>query len=365
MTTDPIPDAPGDPLGQAMRWRAGGEAVAVATVVQTWGSAPCPAGSVMAIGAGGRIAGSVSGGCVEAAVIQAALEAVEDGAPQLLSYGVSDGSAWSVGLACGGTIRVFVQPVGDRTGAMTPGTLHRLVEAHAERRLAVLATRLADGTQMLLLDRDGPLSAADGAAVGITARAVVAAAEGAVAAGRSRLAEVEGGDWFLGVTMPAVRVLIVGAVHIAQALAPMARLLGMRAVVIDPRTGLATAERFPGTELVRSWPDEALRALRLDRHSAVVALTHDPKLDDPALDAALASPAFYIGALGSRHTQAARRERLRMQGHDAAALARIHGPVGLPIGAVGAGEIALSIAAQLVAVRRDAALAAPATGHGG
>ncbi len=192
---------------------------------------------------------------------------------------------------------------------------------------------------------------------------MLAAAERAVAAGRSRLEEIEGGEWFLGVAMPAVRLLVVGAVHIAQALAPMARLLGMQAVVIDPRAGLATAERFPGTELVPAWPDDALRALGVDQHSAVVVLTHDAKLDDPALDAALASPAFYIGALGSRGTQGARRERLRALGHDAAALARIHGPVGLPIGASGAGEIALSILAELVAVRRDAALGASGAGQ--
>ncbi len=355
MMADPGPDAAGDPLALAARWRAGGEAVALATVVETWGSAPCPAGSVMAIGAGGRIAGSVSGGCVEAAVIEAALETVRNGTPQLLSYGVSDGSAWSVGLACGGTIRVFVQPVAEQGGAMAPATLDRLAEAQAARGLAVLATRLADGAQLLLRDRDGQLLAEDGA----IPEAVLAAAERAVAAGRSRLDEIAGDEWFLGVAMPAVRLLIVGAVHIAQALAPMARLLGMQAVVIDPRAGLATAERFPGTELVPAWPDDALRALGIDRHSAVVVLTHDPKLDDPALDAALASPAFYIGALGSRGTQGARRERLRALGHDTAALARIHGPVGLPIGAIGAGEIALSILAELVAVRRDAALAAP------
>ena len=354
MRADPVPDAAGDPLALAARWRAGGETVALATVVETWGSAPCPAGSVMAIGTGGRIAGSVSGGCVEAAVIEAALETMQDGTPQLLSYGVSDGSAWSVGLACGGTIRVFVQPVAEQGGAMTPATLDRLAEAQAARGLAVLATRLADGAQLLLRNRDGRLLAEDGAFAG----AVLAAAAQAAAAGRSRLAEIEGSEWFLGVAMPAVRLLVVGAVHIAQALAPMARLLGMQAVVIDPRAGLATAERFPGTELVPAWPDDALRALGIDRHSAVVVLTHDPKLDDPALDAALASPAFYIGALGSRGTQAARRERLRALGHDAAALARIHGPVGLPIGASGAGEIALSILAELVAVRRDAA---PAT----
>ena len=238
---------------------------------------------------------------------------------------------------------------------MTPRTLHHLAEARRARRLAVLATRLPDGLQVLLQDQAGRLLAepeSEPASEGL-----VAAATQTVIAGRSRLLEIEGREWFLNLQTPPARLLVVGAVHIAQVLAPMAGLVGLQVVVIDPRAGFATAERFSNVELILSWPDEALRELAVDRHSAVVTLTHDPKLDDPALDAALASPAFYIGALGSRRTQDARRDRLRAEGHDAAALARIRGPVGLPIGAVGAEEIALSIVAELVAVRRNAALA--------
>ena len=244
---------------------------------------------------------------------------------------------------------------------MTPETLRRLVAARRARRLAVLATRLPDGMQLLLQERDGRLiaepdgDAASTATAGPALEAIVAAAARAVAAGRSGPVLIEDREWLLALQAPVVRLLVVGAVHIAQALAPMARLAGLQAVVIDPRAGFATPDRFPGTELVPAWPDEALLALGIDRHSAVVTLTHDPKLDDPALHAALASPSFYVGALGSQKTQALRRERLRVLGHDAAALARIHGPVGLPIGAVGAEEIALSILAELVAARRGAA----------
>ncbi len=254
---------------------------------------------------------------------------------------------------------------------MTPDTLHRLVAARRARRLAVLATRLPDGIQLLLQDRDGQLAvepdddAAPTAGGGPMVEPVVAAAVRAVATGRSGPVLIEGREWILALQAPVARLLVVGAVHIAQALAPMARLVGLQVAVIDPRAGFATPDRFPATELVPAWPDEALRALGVDRHSAVVTLTHDPKLDDPALDAALASPCFYVGALGSRKTQALRRERLRALGHDGAALARIHGPVGLPIGAVGAEEIALSILAELVATRRGAALGRSEGGSGG
>jgi len=229
---------------------------------------------------------------------------------------------------------------------MTPETLAALRAAHAARRPALLATRLPDGAQYLLPDPAAPPALAD------------AAAE-ALALGVSRGVTLPDGTWFLHARMPAPRLVIVGAVHIAQALAPMAAGLGFAIRVIDPRRAFATAERFPGVALAHAWPDEALDADPPDAATAIVTLTHDPKLDDPALDRALRSDAFYVGALGSRKTHAARLQRLAALGHGPEALARIHGPVGLAIGAVTAPEIALSILAELVAVRRGAALTRP------
>ena len=224
---------------------------------------------------------------------------------------------------------------------MTPATLDRLQSARAAGEPVVLATRLPGGAQLLLPGDDAPPALLD-------------AAQAALRADRSGVVEADG-TWFLHAYNPPLRLVVVGAVHIAQALVPMAAGLGYGVTVADPRRAFATDERFPGVTVSTDWPDEALDALRPDSRTAIVTLTHDPKLDDPALDRALRSRAFYIGALGSRRTHAARMERLRALGHDDAAMARIHGPVGLNIAAVTAPEIALSILAQVVAVRRGAA----------
>ncbi len=209
---------------------------------------------------------------------------------------------------------------------------------------AVLATRLPDGAQIVLPDK-----AADSA--------LREAASMALRRDQSGIATVGAERWFLHVHAPAHRLLIVGAVHIAQALSPLAALTGLAVTVIDPRRGFASAERFPGVSLMTTWPDEALLALAPDRRTAIVTLTHDPKLDDPALHAALRGEAFFLGALGSRKTHAARLERLAALGHGPDALARIRGPVGLALGAVTAPEIALSIVAEIVAARRGSTLA--------
>ncbi len=226
---------------------------------------------------------------------------------------------------------------------MTPGVLRALVAARQSGPAAVLVTRLADGAQWLAPDAALP-------------GAVGEAAESARASGRSEAVEVGGEAWFVQVQAPPPLLVIVGAVHIAQALAPMAGLLGMAAVVVDPRPGFNTEARLPGVRRVLAWPDEALGGLGLGAESAVVALAHDPKLDDPALDAALRAGVGYVGALGSRKSHAARLERLAALGHDAAARARVRGPVGLALGAETAPEIALSILAEIVAVRRGSAL---------
>jgi xanthine dehydrogenase accessory factor len=224
---------------------------------------------------------------------------------------------------------------------MTPDTIAALEAAKRDGRPVVLATRLPDGEQYLLPDPALP-------------EALNAAADHALHEDESGTVKIGNNDWFLHVYNPPLRLVVVGAVHIAQALVPFASQCGFAVIVVDPRRSFASDERFPNVTISTEWPDEAMDALRPDPRTAVVTLTHDPKLDDPALDRALKSRAFYIGALGSRRTHAARLKRLRELGHTEEAMARIKGPVGLNIEAVTAPEIALSIIAEIIAVRRGA-----------
>jgi xanthine dehydrogenase accessory factor len=227
---------------------------------------------------------------------------------------------------------------------VTPDLLAALTEARQAARPVVLATILPGGAQRLLPDPVAPA-------------ALNEAAERALREDASGTVKIDGQDVFLQVHNPPLRLVVVGAVHIAQALVPIASQAGFAVIVVDPRRAFATDERFPNVTVSTDWPDEAMDALQPNVRTAVVTLTHDPKLDDPALDRALKSPAFYIGALGSRKTHAARLGRLRELGHEEAALARIKGPVGLNIEAVTAPEIAISIVAELIAVRRGSPLA--------
>jgi xanthine dehydrogenase accessory factor len=232
---------------------------------------------------------------------------------------------------------------------LTPETRTALAQYRAAKRPVVLATRLSDGAQALILDDHTDAAVHP---------ALTVAAQDALAHDHSHAVEVEGAKWFLHAFLPPLRIAVVGAVHIAQALVPLAAQLGYAVTVIDPRRAFATEDRFPNVTVSTAWPDAAMAEFAPDLRSAVVTLTHDPKLDDPALDAALKSGAFYIGALGSRKTHNARLARLRELGHTEATMARIRGPVGLAIEAETAPEIALSILAEIVAVRRGAALAA-------
>ncbi|SDI09637.1 XdhC family protein [Lutimaribacter saemankumensis] len=312
----------------ALDWHRAGKGAALCTVVQTWGSAPRRVGSQLVVSGLGEIQGSVSGGCVEGAVIVEALEALDDGKHRLLEFGVSDDDAFAVGLACGGTIRVLVEPVGS---VLPEDVLAELVEARANRQAVAVEADLEEGARRIVHDGYAERFRMD----------------------RSGFEEDE--RVFVTIHNPPLRMLIVGAVHIAQALVPIARVAGYDPVLIDPRETFGSQERFPGETIVNEWPDEGVRAFGLDARTALVLLTHDPKLDDPALTEALRSDVFYIGALGSTRTHAKRVERLTEAGFAEAEIARIHGPVGLDIGAANPGEIAVSIMAEITQVLRRGA----------
>ncbi|WP_299772382.1 XdhC family protein [uncultured Tateyamaria sp.] len=313
---------------QALEWIKAGKGAALATVIETWGSAPRRAGAQMVVSGDGDMMGSVSGGCVEGAVVVEAMEALENGTPRLLEYGVSDGDAFAVGLACGGTIKILVEPVG---AAMPDNMLDALVTARASRQRAayVVDTETWDRR----LDHDGH----------------------AARFAKDRTGMEEDGKTFVAIHNPPLRLAIVGGVHIAQALVPMAKLAGYDPYIIDPREAFGSEARFPGERVINDWPDDALAEIGVDARTALVLLTHDPKLDDPALHIALKSEAFYIGALGSTRTHAKRVARLEEAGFTADQIARIKGPIGLDIGAASPPEIAVSILAQMVATLRQGA----------
>jgi len=293
-------------LAAAQSWK--GEPLALATVISTWGSAPRPKGSHMLVHGDGRFEGSVSGGCVEGDILDTASQVIAGAPFQVKTYGVADDSAWEVGLPCGGQISVMVQPVSAE--GFDPELFDRIAEAR-------------DSGQGLTVTTD-------------------------LATGHSDLRPVETGEVFANRYAPPRRLLIVGAVQIAQSLAALAATLGIEVVVIDPRGRFLTEERFPNVTLDDRWPDEAVEAYRPGPSTAVVTLSHDTKIDDPALIAALSTNAAYVGALGSRKSHAARRERMAAAGLSAAQIDRIDGPVGIDIGAIGPAEIALSIAAAMV-----------------
>ena len=310
---------------RALDWHRAGKGAVLATVIETWGSAPRPVGSQLVVSGQMAMMGSVSGGCVEGAVVAEAVASLADGTSRLLSFGVSDEQAFAVGLACGGTIRILLEPVG---AAIPAALLADLVAARAARRAVAYRVNLTTWER-------GLESASD-------------ALDARFRADQSGVA----GEDFIAIHNPPLRMVIVGAVHIAQHLVAMARACGYDPLLVDPREAFGSAARFPGEVISHDWPDAALKTFGLDARTAVVTLTHDPKLDDPAIGAALASPAFYIGCLGSSRTQAQRLARLTAAGFSAEDLARLHAPVGLNIGARSPAEIALSVMAQITQVLR-------------
>jgi xanthine dehydrogenase accessory factor len=314
-------------LSELERAQAGGERVALATVVATRRSAPRPVGSKLLVTSGGELHGSVSGGCVESEVYESCQAVLRGGRPQLLSYGISDDEAFEVGLPCGGEIDVFVEEP-------DPELLERLAQVVREERRALVDTDLESGEQRLVLEGEEPR------------------ADELIRGARSELLEVEGRRVFADVFGPPPRLLVYGAVDTAEALCRAARTIGWQTIVADARGKFATRERLPSADQVLvAWPEEALAEVAPDHATAVVVLTHDDKFDVPALKGALQTDAFYVGALGSRRNQERRRGRLLEAGVPEESLERVHGPAGLDLGAATPGETALSILAEIFATR--------------
>ena len=321
-------------LDDLNHWLEDGESIALATVVWAEGPSPRPLGSCLAVTSSGQMAGSVSGGCVEGAVFEEAQSVLSGGPPKRLRFSATDEEGWEVGLACGGTIEVYVEP-------LVEAHRHLLAALEAEETIA-LATCLDGGGHLLAWPDDrleGDLSLAPGLA---------ALFPGPTAELRHR----SEGDVFLEVFTPPPTLVIVGAVHVAMPLVVLAQTLGFHVRVADARRTFATRARFPTVdELIVAWPQETLKAEELGPQHYVVILSHDPKFDLPALQIALRSRAAYVGLIGSRTTQAKRKAALREEGFGEAELARIHGPVGLDLGGREPAEIALAILAEIVVVR--------------
>jgi xanthine dehydrogenase accessory factor len=355
-----------DILTQIDHWLEEKQPIALATVIQTWGSAPRGVGAKMAVIPSGEMAGSVSGGCVEGAVVENGMQVLKTGRPQLLHFGVVDETAWEVGLACGGTIEVFVKPL-DPTlyaplrnaindeRAIASVTVIRGPDEQLGRELILREDGQVFGTLGDTLDKVALTAARTALEVGGARRqTLVLSALSPTREAGATAEPIEEVEVFVEALTSPPTLVIVGGVHIAIALVSIAKTLGYRTVVVDPRQWFGSHRRFPHVDrLIHAWPDKALTDITLTRSTAVAMLTHDPKLDDPGLKVALASPAFYVGALGSRKTQVQRRQRLLEQGLSETEVDRLRGPIGLNIGAQTPEEIALAIMGEVVAAHRS------------
>ena len=302
-------------LDELNEWIGSREDIAIATVIETWGSSPRPLGSKMLVTRSGKMAGSVSNGCIEGAVFEEAQKVLKTGKPKVAAFGVADDVAFDVGLACGGHIEVFIQPL-DGVHRQVIGMLNR-------NEPATLGTNLVTGETTLTEGTPG-------------------------GSGRAR----RDGDVFIEQLRRPAHLVIIGAIHIAIPRHRLAKLMGYRVTVVDARAKFATKERFPETdELIVAWPDEAIGKLTVDSSTYVVILTHDPKFDLPALRSVLKKDVGYVGAIGSRKTNQNRFDALRKEGFTEEELARVHGPIGLDLGSRGAEETALGILAEITAVR--------------
>lgn len=330
-------------LETILSWETQGLDYTLATVIQTWGSAPRPVGSVMAISENLDMAGSVSGGCVEGAVVKEAKAVMENGKPRILAFGVSNDQAWSVGLTCGGKVTVFLEPVSRQK------SLNKvLYECLQKNDPCILVSQLQeDAHERSLVFPDG---SQEGPAL---PPQLVEAALDAYRNRESLQISLDSGEWFIRIFPRPSRLLIIGAAHIAVDLVHLAHYFGFEPIVIDPRGIFTDRTVFstPPKELIRDWPAEVLPKFEFDAYTYAVLLSHDPKIDDQALYLLMESDIAYIGALGSRRTHAKRVARLEAAGYSAEAIGRIHGPIGVPISARSAREIALSIIAELIKVK--------------
>src|SRR6266498_2220342 len=339
-----------DILPDLDKWHAKDKSIALATVIQTWGSSPRREGAKMALTPDGKITGSVSGGCVEGAVFDTGVEVLKSDRPKLLHFGVADETAWDVGLACGGSIDIFVQPL-DLT------FFRSLRSVFMEEQAAVTVTLIQGPDELLgrklLMHQNGDTIGNIREDLDPIALRI---ANETLATGESRRVKLNADvEVFAEVILPPPTVIAVGGVHITIALMALAKTLGYRTVVIDPRSAFGNETRFPNVDqLIQKWPQEAFQQIPITRSTAIAMLTHDPKLDDPALKIALPSQAFYVGALGSKTTQARRRQRLLDEGLSEEQLNRLRGPIGLEIEARTPEEIAISIMAEIVATRNNA-----------
>ncbi len=328
------------------RWAAEGLRMAAATVVATERSAPRGPGAVLAVSERGDVAGSVTGGCVEPAVYEEAREVLAGGPPRLCTYGIADEEAFEVGLACGGTVHIFVEPLEPRLVTALGAAVRD------ERPVAYVTAIRGDGlgrAHLVGIDGD-PRDEADARAQELLAR------------GETGVLDLGGADVFVSSFAPRPQMYVFGAVDHASALATVGRFLGYRVTVCDARATFVTPERFPDVdELVVDWPDRFLERAPVDERTAICVLTHDHRFDVPALKVALDSPAGYIGAMGSRRTSADRAERLRAEGVTDEQLERIHAPIGLSLGAQTPAEVAVAIAGELVRTMRERSLLAKAS----
>ena len=337
-----------DILADLARWRSENKSIALATVLQTWGSSPRGVGSKMALTLDGNMTGSVSGGCVENAVVEAGIQTLKTNRPQLLHFGVTDETAWEVGLACGGSIDIFVRPLENNS-------FIELLSALENNKPLVIATVIRGpdtflGREILIHEH----SRSTGWLGNDWNGQIDKLATQVIFQGISQRIELNDNiEIFFDTILPPPTLIMVGGVHIAVALSSLAKTLGYRTVVIDPRKAWGDKERFPKVDqLIQTWPGDAFGQIGITRSTAIATLTHDPKLDDPALEFALSSPAFYVGALGSKTTQAERRKRLLRDGLTVSQLDRLHGPIGLDINAQTPEEIALAIMAEVVDAHR-------------
>lgn len=341
-----------DVIDKLDQWRDREQDLAITTVVETWGSAPRPVGSKMIATKVGGIAGSVSAGCVEGAVIEQSMEVIEQGIPRLVEFGVADDSAWEVGLACGGTIKVFIEP-----GWSLDSIYEQLKDYLVSREPFAIVSVLEGGEDIInhkiLVKGDGEASGDLSllAKKGIDMQDVLSYLD----EGKSTSVDLRDGTRiFVESHSLPPKLIIVGAVHLAENLITIANSVGFDTILIDPREAFASRERFPHVkELMLEWPEEAMTKLSLDKSAYIAVLTHDPKLDDPALMLALNSNARYVGALGSRRTNQKRFERLRKAGLSEDQLSKLHAPIGLDLGGRSQGEIAISIMAEILQVKHE------------